>query len=326
MDESAQLLKKKIEAEAARLGFSACGVARVDEPDAAVLRRYDEWVSSGACAGMDYMRRYVEVRRQPALLLPGARSMVCVALPYAPSRRLPADVPQISCYAYGEDYHEAIRRRLHALLAFVREACAPQPVAGRACVDTAPLFEKYWAARAGIGWVGRHTQLILPGKGSAHFLGELLLDVDLPPDEPLRGGCGRCRRCIDACPTGALRLRANGVADGAPALLDARLCLSCQTIEFRGEVLPDAVKKAMGGRIYGCDECQKACPHNRGVEASTVPEFALSDELAGMTLADWRRLTPKGFRRLFRRSAVRRAGYEALMRNLRAAFPDDAEG
>lgn len=325
MEQSLQLLKQKIQAEAVRLGFSACGVASVEETPAPVMERYGQWLAADACAEMGYMRRYADVRRQPALLMEGARSMLCLALPYAPARRLPEGVPQVACYAYGIDYHEVMRQRLRALLGFVRGQVAPQPVAGRVCVDTAPLFEKYWASRAGIGWVGRHTQLVLPhGGGSYHFLGELLLDLPLPPDAPLAASCGRCRRCVEACPTGALRLRPGAEGDGAPAFLDARLCLSCQTIENRSGELPPSVQRALGGRIYGCDACLRACPHNRSVEPSAVAEFALSDELYGMTLDSWRRLTPEGFRRLFRHSAVRRAGYAVLMRNLRAAFPDDS--
>ena len=323
MDESPYLLKQKIQAEARSLGFSACGAVGVEVAEEAVVRRYEAWVGAGECDGMDYMRRYADVRRSPARLMPGAKTMLCLALPYAPARRLRAEVPQIACYAYGEDYHEVMRRRLFRLLERVRALLAPRPVAGRVCVDTAPVFEKYWAARAGLGWIGRNTQLVLPGRGSYHFLGELLLDISLPPDGPVPPACGGCRRCIDACPAGALRLDAAGQAEGLPARLDARRCLSCQTIEFRGPELPEETREALGGRIYGCDECQKVCPHNRAVPPSEVAEFALSDDLRGMTLPDWRRLTPEGFRRLFRRSAVRRAGYEGLMRNLRAAFPED---
>ncbi len=326
MDDFPMLLKQKIEAEARRLGFAACGVASVAEPEAAVLHRYGEWVSRGACAGMDYMRRYADVRRRPSMLLEGAKSMLCLALPYAPARTLPPGVPQIACYAYGEDYHEVMRCRLHALLGFVRAQCAPRPVAGRVCVDTAPLFEKYWAARSGIGWIGRNTQLVVPGRGAYHFLGEVLLDIALPPGSPVAPACGSCRRCVEACPAGALRMGGEETGSGAPAWLDARLCLSYQTIENRGGELPAAAQRAMGGRIYGCDECLKACPHNRHALPTTVGEFALPEELARMDLSAWRRLTPAGFRHLFRRSAVRRAGYAALMRNLRAAFPEEGCG
>ena len=251
---------------------------------------------------MDYLGNYLDLRDHPALLYPGARTIVCVALNYYPARFQPQEHPQFAYYAYGRDYHEVMRDKLRQLAAFVAPLSGD---AGRVCCDTAPVRERYWAVQAGLGFIGRNAQLIIPGKGSYFFLGELLTTLALPPDEPLSNRCGDCSLCREHCPVGALDV---------PGQVDARRCISCQTIENRGEI-PPAVAARMGNRLYGCDTCQQCCPWNRAAVPSTHPEFAPSDELLALDAARFEALTPDDFNRIFRHSAVRRAKYAGLMRN-----------
>lgn len=315
-----QKLSASIKAEARRLGFFACGVAEAAAVGGEAARAYSEWLRRGCNADMDYMANHADLRLDPRLLLPGARSVVSVALAYAPARRMPDGEFQLSAYAYGRDYHDAVKSRLRLLAAHIErvatelgalpEADDGQPAqATRVCCDTAPILERHWAWRAGLGWTGRNHQLIIPGAGSQFFLGEVLTTITIAPDAPMENRCGDCRACLDACPTHALT---------ASGLLDARLCLSYLTIENRGPI-PPRLAAAMGNCIYGCDRCQAACPHNAAAPTATAPELQPSAELLAMHKADWRTLTPEKYRSLFKGSAVKRAKYEGLMRNIRAA-------
>ena len=346
-------LKAQIQEEAQRLGFSAFGVAEVKPIDEAVLHRYANWIEQEACAEMDYLRKYTEIRADVCQLLPSAKSILCLALNYRPAQLLPSDQPQIAWYAYGRDYHKVMKKRLLLLVEFIR-TLFPNAEA-RICVDTAPLFERYWATQAGLGWIGKHTQLILPKQGSTHVLGEILLSEELPPDVPLPTDlhpCGQCRRCIEACPTGALKEIPSSAKEilpsaaehpltvnpsptttcttrhsfttkqpnlsnlsGCNVMLDARRCLSYCTIEHKGELSSD-IKDTLQGRIYGCDECQKACPHNHSTPSTQVAEFTPSLQLMQMDAIQWQQLTPEQYTTLFRGSAVHRCGYDALMRNI----------
>ena len=321
-----QQLSARIKAEATRLGFFACGVAEAGAVGCETALGFTQWLRHGCHAGMDYMARHADLRLDPRLLLPGARSVVSVALAYAPARQMPEGEFQLAAYAYGRDYHDAVKSRLGCLAAYIeRQAaeagCLPagadgeQTQATRVCCDTAPVLERHWACRAGLGWMGRNHQLIISGAGSQFFLGEVITTVALPPDAPMESRCGDCRACVAACPTHALT---------ESGLLDARLCLSYQTIENRGPI-PQRVAAAMGNCIYGCDRCQAACPHNRNAPTATAPELQPCAELLAMRKADWRALTPEAYRRLFKGSAVKRAKYDGLMRNIRAADGYDAD-
>ncbi len=304
---AAEALTASIKAEARRLGFAACGVARADRVSAdeeAYLRR---WLSEGRHADMHYMTNYLDKRLDPRLLMPGLKSIVSVAINYAPHRRLAPGEPQIAAYALGKDYHDVVRQRLHQLAAFVAAATGRPDLAYRAFVDSAPVLERYWAVQAGLGWVGRNRLLIIPQAGSEFFLGELFLDIPLVYDRPLANHCGHCHRCTDRCPTHAL------TADG---LFDARRCLSYQTIENRG-ALSALAQAEMGEFIYGCDRCQQACPWNRFAQPTDVADFHASDELLAMTREQWEHLSEDDYRRLFKGSAVKRAKYAGLMRNIR---------
>jgi len=293
-----------IEEEALRLGFSACGFAKaepVGEDMACVL---DRWTANGYHADMGYMERNRHLRLDPTQLLPGCRTLIVVALNYYPKQLLPRENYQIAYYAYGKDYHRVVKDKLYQLLAYIK-TIVPD-VEGRAFCDTAPLLERYWAVKAGLGFIGLNRQLIIPGKGSYFFLGVLAVDVALQADSHARSlSCGNCKRCLIACPTKAL------TAEG----IDCRRCLSYLTIEHRGPI-PDEMAQKLGRRIYGCDTCQQVCPHNRYAQPTEESTFEMSPEVAAMTPEDWHALTPEHYKVLFKHSAMERAGYEGLMRNV----------
>ena len=311
-------LKDKIKAEASRLGFFVCGFARAEPVSEAMRRHYLGWLADGRNADMAYLGNNLDKRFDPRLLMPGVKTIVVVAQNYFPARRLAEGEPQIADYALGLDYHDIVKQKLRQLAATVGIADY------RAFVDTAPVLERYWAVRAGLGWIGKNQQLIIPHAGSEFFLGELFVTVELPPDEPLPNRCGTCHRCVDACPTHALSLPATCVEGyGDITRFDARLCLSYQTIENRGELTVGA-KAAMGDTFYGCDRCQRACPWNRFAKPSTEPLLQPREELLAMTRQKWENLTEEDYRRIFKGSAVKRAKYEGLMRNINACLAGEA--
>lgn len=306
-------LSNKIKAEAQRLGFFACGIAEAAPVDADYARQFRRRVEARTFADMDYMYRNIEMRLDPRLLFPGLRSIVCVALCYAPEQAPPSDHLHLAAYAQGRDYHDVVRQRLHQLVD------AMGITSGYRCfVDTAPVLEQYWAWKSGIGWIGRNQQLIIPHAGSMFFLGEIFLDQPLQYDHPMRSHCGNCQRCLEACPTGAIHID----AEEGCATMDAQRCLSYQTIENRNALSPQA-RHSMGRCFYGCDRCQQACPHNHHAPATQVEEFRPSPQLQAMTDEAWRHLTEDDYRLLFKGSAVKRAKYAGLMRNIRAATGDD---
>ena len=297
-------IEAAIQAEAWRLGFSVCGFAKAEPVCDEMAQKLDFWVDNSYHAGMGYMERNRHLRLDPTQLVPGCRTLIVVALGYYPQRLIPQEEYQIAYYAYGADYHRVVKDKLHQLLAYMK-TLVPE-AQGRAFCDTAPLLERYWAVKAGLGFIGRNRMLIIPGKGSYYFLGVLAVDVELQSstyDGPL--SCGDCKRCFLACPTGALTV------DG----IDCRRCLSYLTIEHRGAI-PDEYGKKMGNRIYGCDSCQRACPHNRYAEPTVETAFVLPDEVASLKREEWGQLTPERYRKLFKNSAIERAGYEGLMRNI----------
>lgn len=299
-------LSKAIKEEALRIGFSACGILPARPVDPRIRRHLEQWLAKGYQADMGYMENHTDKRCDPRLLVEGSRSIVSVALNYYPARKLADDQLQFAYYAYGKDYHEVMKQKLNSLLEYIDSALLP--VKGRAFCDTAPVPERYCAQQAGLGWVGKNTQLIIPGAGSYFFLGELFLDVELAYDAPVSSRCGTCTRCLDACPTHALE---------APRTLNAGKCLSYLTIEHRGEI-PSQGAGCMGNRIYGCDECQRVCPWNRFARPNQVPELQPSDAFLSMRPEQWEQLTIEEYRQLFKGSAVKRAKYEGLMRNITA--------
>ena len=301
-----------IRSEALKLGFHACGLARAEAVDKPTVAFFAHWLGKGKQAGMEYMQRYADIRLDPCLLMEGAKTIVSLALNYCPTEYIPAEEYQIAWYAYGRDYHDVMKTKLRELLAVVQQFYPT--LHGRICCDTAPILERYWAWRAGLGWIGKHTQLIVPHAGSYFFLGELILDEEADCyDAPMVNRCGTCTRCLDACPGQALE---------APYTLCAGRCLSYLTIEHRGD-FPTNMNLQLGQRIYGCDECQRVCPWNRYAMPTNVEEFTPSAALLHMRREEWRNLTLEQYRSLFKGSAVKRAKYEGLMRNIRTVASEE---
>ncbi len=301
------LHSETIKAEAKCLGFSACGIARADAIDETHSLRYKQWLEAGCHGEMDYLARGLDMRLDPRLLVEGARSIVSVAMNYFPKQELPEEGYTFARYAYGKDYHDVMRERLRELM---RALALTEFVDGRPFCDTAPIDERYWAVRAGLGWTGRSGQLILPQAGTYFFLGELVLTHEADAyDSPMPNRCGNCNKCVEACPTGALR--GNGT-------LDARKCLSYLTIENKGDI-PGEYAEKMGNCIYGCDRCSEACPWNRFSRPTSEEAFAATADFLNMQPCDWQSLSEEQYRHLFKGSAVKRAKYTGLLRNIEAA-------
>lgn len=285
-------------AAAREAGAVAAAFAPCEPVEDTAVAVYDAWIARGAHAGMDYLERYRDIRNDPRMLLEGAKSILCCAFPYAqPDGRRS---PLFSDYAVGDDYHEVLRKRL-APVAVLMEQTVPGS-ATRICVDTAPIRERYWAARAGIGFIGLNNQLIVPGVGSKVFLAEILWTAETTFGEPLAGDCGACGACVKACPDNAL--------DGMGSI-DCRRCISYLTIEHRGD-LPDDLR--LDGRIYGCDICQDVCPHNRHA-APALPEFVCRDSIMSLDRDRIAAMTQAEFSAVFTHSAVKRAKLAGLRRN-----------
>lgn len=294
--------KAAVRAKAIELGFDACGFAKAATVSPEAVEQYASWIGEGKNACMDYAAKYPNLRDNPTELFPGAKTMICVALNYFPTELQDPNHPQFAYYAYGEDYHEVLREKLNGLASYLQENFGAE---SRPCVDTAPVRERYWAQQAGIGMIGRNNTLIIPGKGSFFFLGELITTLEIEPDAPCKLSCGDCNICVDKCPTGAL--------DDTGAL-DARKCLSCQLIECRGEI-PTDVAERIGNRVYGCDECQKCCPHNSSSAPTAESRFHPTEAFLNLTLQQILAMDHEGFLKIFRHSAVRRAKLTGLLRN-----------
>ncbi len=301
---------EKIKAKALELGFLSCGISEADflsdEKDA-----LQTWLQQGMHGEMSYMERNQEMRLDPRLIFEGARSVISVLLNYYPKKeQQDAEAPVLSKYAYGKDYHFVLKEKLNLLLKYIQEEIAP--CNGRPFVDSAPVLDKAWAAKAGLGWIGKHSNLISVEHGSFFFIGELIVDLPLEPDQKtVRDHCGTCTRCIDACPTQAIV---------APGIVDARRCISYQTIELRGE-LDDKLKDQFKNRVFGCDICQDVCPWNLKSEPHQEPDFEPQPQLLELSRKEWMDMDHALFNELFRKSAVKRTKYNGLKRNLR--FLDD---
>lgn len=295
---------QRIKAKAHELGFLACGIAQAGFL-AEEAPRLEQWLKAGKHGSMGYMAENFDKRLDPRELVPGARSVISLAYNYF-SEPLQTDpnAPKLSTYAYGRDYHKVVKKRLKPLLAFITEQFGQ--VSMRAFVDSAPVLEKAWAQRAGIGWVGKHTNVIRQGAGSFFFLCEIILDLALEPDAPATDHCGTCRRCIDACPTEAI----------TPYGVDGSRCISHLTIELK-EAIPKEFAGQLQGWAFGCDICQQVCPWNRFSTPHQEPEFAPKAELMGLSADEWHGMTEVLFDELFHGSAVKRTKYIGLMRNLR---------
>ena len=294
-----------IKREALAMGFDACGMARV-QPAEEEMEYLDRWLDEGCAADMDYLSRHRELRLDPSGLVEQAQTVISVALNYYPAKhRAPSD-PYIALYAYGEDYHKVMRRKLKQLWQFISKQL-PLEAKARCFVDSAPVLERYWAVKAGLGWIGKNSCLIIPGKGSFFFLGEIVTTWQADRyDLPMRDHCGSCMRCVEHCPSGALV---------RPHHLDARRCFSYLTIENRNAI-PEEQAAKLGNRLYGCDSCQLACPWNRFSCAAKEEAFRPTKEFLNLKIDDFRRMNEEEYNRIFAKSAMTRAGLDGLKRTL----------
>ena len=301
-------LEARIAAEAAALGFAAAGIASARE-DPLRSARLEQWLGEGHHGSMEWMATRAEQRRSPQGLWPAARSVIALGASYAPGRDPLAlersdTHARISVYAQGRDYHDVVKKRLKALARWLVAAVPGAEV--KVFVDTAPVMEKPLGAAAGLGWQGKHTNLVSPAHGSWLFLGAIYTTLDLQPSAPQRDQCGSCRACLDACPTKAFP---------APYRLDARRCISYLTIEHKGAV-PEEFRESLGNRIYGCDDCLAVCPWNKFASAaSAMKEFLPRAELVAPRLAELLALDDAGFRALFSGSPIKRIGRDRFVRN-----------
>lgn len=289
-----------------QLGFDQCGIAvatRLDED----AKRLEQWLSKGYQGAMQYMENHFELRVDPGKLVPGARSVITLLYNYFPNQPTHESDIRISKYAYGQDYHTVIRNKLNHFLDILREEIGE--VAGRGFVDSAPVLERTWAQRSGLGWIGKNGNLINKKQGSFLFIATLITDLELEPDLPfLTDHCGTCTKCIDACPTEAIL---------PGPLIAGNKCISYFTIELREKILPDEMKGKFDGWYFGCDTCQDVCPWNRFSQPTKEINFQPILGLLDLTTKQWQEMTTDVFQEMFGRSALKRTGLEGIQRNLR---------
>ncbi|WGH74429.1 tRNA epoxyqueuosine(34) reductase QueG [Tenacibaculum tangerinum] len=299
-----QHYSNSIKKQAARLGFLDCGIAKAEFLEAEAPR-LEQWLQNDYHGKMQYMENHFDKRLDPRLLVEGAKSVISLSYNYFPSEVQQEGTYKISKYAYGQDYHHVIKDKLRELLQFINDEIGE--VSGRCFVDSAPVLERAWAEKSGLGWNGKHSLLIQKQQGSFFFLAELVIDLELAYDEPFKTNhCGSCTRCIDACPTQAIL--PNNTVDGSK-------CISYLTIELK-DAIPTTFKEKMEDWMFGCDVCQDVCPWNRFSKPHNEPLFAPQQELLEMTKHDWQELTQETFSRVFKKSAVKRTKFSGLVRNI----------
>lgn len=294
---------ENIKSEAKRLGFSDCGIARAEplKKEADALKK---WLEEGRHGEMNYMENHFEKRTNPALLVQNARSVISVLLNYYPEKTQNKSSYKLSKYAYGIDYHKVMKNKLYKLLNYLKEQYNVKN--GRAFVDSAPVMDKVWAQKAGLGWIGKNTNLISKKFGSFVFIGELIIDIELAYDNPGKERCGKCTRCIEACPTGAIT---------SERRIDASKCISYLTIEKKGAI-PEEFKGQWQNWIFGCDVCQDVCPWNQNLNSHDFTKLKPFPEFLSLHNKDWENLDKELFNRIFKRSAVKRTKFEGLKRNI----------
>jgi epoxyqueuosine reductase len=291
---------------AAQLGFSFCGIARATKLDADA-ERLETWLNKGMHGSMHYMERYFDLRIDPAKLVPGAKSVITLLLNYFPTATQSDNAAKISKYAYGKDYHEVIRKKLNTLIESVKKNIGE--IHGRGFVDSAPVLERTWAQRSGLGWVGKNGNLINKQMGSFFFIATLITDLDLEADEMFtKDYCGTCTRCIDACPTDAIL--PGKVVDGSK-------CISYFTIELKEMLIPGEMKGKFDNWMFGCDICQDVCPWNRFSKPTSEIEFTPIPEILNLSTKEWEMMTEEKFKDIFRDSPLSRSKFKGIQRNLK---------
>ncbi|MEZ4855539.1 MAG: tRNA epoxyqueuosine(34) reductase QueG [Gelidibacter sp.] len=292
-----------IKSEAKRLGFLSCGISKAQflEEEAP---RLEKWLNNNMQGEMHYMENHFDKRLDPTKLVEGSKSVISLLLNYFPEKQQAANNFKLSKYAYGTDYHFVIKDKLKSLLRFIQDEIGE--VEGRAFVDSAPVLDKAWAAKSGLGWIGKHSNLLTQQVGSFYFIAELIIDLELEYDYATTDHCGTCTKCIDACPTQAIT---------EPYVVDGSKCISYFTIELK-ENLPQDYKGKFDDWMFGCDVCQDVCPWNRFSKPHNEPLFNPHPELLSMTKKDWQEITEDVFKEIFKKSAVKRTKYSGLVRNI----------
>ena len=294
-----------IKESAALLGFDHCGIAR-SQPLDEDARRLEKWLNKGMQGTMQYMENHFDLRIDPGKLVPGARSVITLLLNHFPSQQQEPDLPQVAKYAYGTDYHFVIREKLNRLIDMMRHEIGE--VNGRGFVDSAPVLERSWAQRSGLGWVGKNGNLITKQSGSYFFIATLITDLELEYDDQMaKDYCGTCTRCIDACPTEAI---------GSDKVVDGSKCISYFTIELKEMLIPGDMKGKFENWVFGCDTCQDVCPWNRFSKPSLEAGFTPIPEILNFNRNDWAAMSEESFKTIFSKSPLKRAKYEGIRRNL----------
>lgn len=303
LQKSANTLFVKQTAE--QLGFDYCGIALAMPLDEDA-RKLEAWLNKGMHGQMTYMENHFELRVDPTKLVPGARSVITLLLNYFPAQQQSEGSPKIAKYAYGNDYHEVIRAKLNEFLSRIRNKIGD--IQGRGFVDSAPVLERSWAKRSGMGWIGKNGNLITKKNGSFFFIATLITDLELDYDDPYaKDFCGSCNRCIDACPTDAIL--PNKVVDGSR-------CISYFTIELKEMLLPEAMSSQFDNWMFGCDTCQDVCPWNRFSKPHSEIAFTPIPEILNLSNNDWQAMTEESFRKIFKHSPLKRSKFKGIQRNL----------
>jgi epoxyqueuosine reductase len=300
IDKHTRLIKTK----AQELGFMYCGISKAGflEEEAP---RLEKWLNNNMHGKMGYMENYFDKRLDPTLLVDGAKSVISLLLNYYPEQtRTTEEGPKVSKYAYGNDYHYVIKEKLKSLLQYMNEEIGE--VAGRGFVDSAPVLDKAWAKKSGLGWIGKNSNLINKQVGSFFFIAELIVDIPLLEDGPVKDYCGTCTKCIDACPTDAIV---------EPYVVDGSKCISYYTIELK-DAIPEEAKGKLGDWMFGCDICQDVCPWNRFSKPNVEPLFKPLPQLLSFSLKDWEEITEEAFNKTFKDSPLKRAKFKGIKRNL----------
>ncbi|MFZ1527433.1 MAG: tRNA epoxyqueuosine(34) reductase QueG [Ferruginibacter sp.] len=297
---------KLIKETAKRLGFDFCGIAKAGFLDEDA-KRLETWLSKGMQGSMQYMENHFDLRTDPSKLVPGARSVISLLYNYFPAEKQDAEAPKISKYAYGKDYHEVIRKKLHEFFSIIKNAIGE--INGRGFVDSAPVLERSWAQKSGLGWLGKNGNLINKKQGSFFFIASLIVDIELEYDDPFQNDhCGSCNRCIDHCPTAAIL--PGKVVDGSK-------CISYFTIELKDALMPASMQGKFGNWMFGCDACQDVCPWNRFSIATAAQELKPLNEILHYNITDWEALTEENFKLIFKDSPLKRTKFAGIKRNLK---------
>ena len=295
-----------IKKTALEFGFDYCGIAKAIALDEDA-RRLEQWLNKGMHGTMQYMENHFDMRIDPGKLVPGAKSVITLLKNYYPSEKQQNDVPKISKYAFGNDYHDVIRKKLNELIHLVKDEIGE--IHGRGFVDSAPVLERTWAQRSGLGWVGKNGNLINKQSGSFYFIATLITDLELEYDDAFaKDYCGTCNRCIDACPTDAIL---------PEKVVDGSKCISYFTIELKELMIPDAMKGKFDNWMFGCDVCQDVCPWNRFSKPNTEESFTPIPEILNLSRSEWEEMTEENFKNIFMDSPLSRAKYKGIQRNLK---------